>query len=230
MSNTIDVLGPADQEGTEAVVLRWLKKVGDTVAQNEPLLELETDKVTVEVPAPAAGQVAEILRKEQESVEPGAVLGRIATAVSAGASTLSPVNSSPATITKQTAASQPSQADAPLSPAVKRMLAEHGLDPARIPSTGKSGRLTAQDITRYLDGQNTYAPATPLPSQTSGTSRRVPHTQIRKRIAAHMVESMTTAPHVTTLFEVDLSGVIAHRTRHLKDFEARGVKLTYTAY
>src|SRR5688572_25831788 len=78
MANTIDVLSPADQEGTEATVLRWLKKPGDTVAENEPLLEMETDKVTVEVPAPVAGRLQEILKNEKDAVEPGVVLGRIA--------------------------------------------------------------------------------------------------------------------------------------------------------
>ena len=78
MAGTVDVVTPADREGTEAVVLRWFKRVGDTVSQHEPLLELETDKVTVEVAAPASGTLLEVLRKETESVEPGAVLGRIA--------------------------------------------------------------------------------------------------------------------------------------------------------
>lgn len=249
MANTIDILSPADQEGTEATILRWLKQPGDAVKENEPLLELETDKVTVEIPAPASGRLQEILKKEKEDVEPGVVLGRLSTDAAASASPSSASTSATGANRPTMAVSRSelsSEAGAPFSPAVKRLLSEHRLDSKKISATGKGGRLTAQDITRYLEGQNTYAPATPLPAvpaakpqpQTAsvslpsapGSSRRIPHTQIRKRIAAHMASSMATAPHVTTVFEADLSRIVAHRAKHVKEFEKHGVKLTYTAY
>lgn len=257
MAGTVDVLTPADREGTEAVVLRWFKRVGDTVAQYEPLLELETDKVTVEVPAPASGTLAEVLRKESEAVEPGTVLGRIA----------------PGVVTGQRAAAAPGVAVAArkesadeglLSPAVRRLLTEHNLKPGQIPGTGKDGRITAQDIARYLEARGgtspqrvepparatretttppaaaartpassapaARAPAAESPVGRALASRHVAHSAIRRRIATHMAASMSTAPHVTTLFEADMTRVSAHRARHAAEFEASGAKLTFTAY
>ena len=217
MANPVDVVTPPDQEGTEAVVLRWFKRIGDAVTEHEPLLELETDKVTVEIPAPASGQLLEILKGEKESVEPGTVLGRIApgTAVmrrqpEKSAATIAPPKSR--------------ADDVLLSPAVRRLLSEHNLDAARIAGSGKGGRLTAQDVMRFLEKSPAPAPA------LAAASRHVPHSPIRRRIAAHMVESVATAPHVTTMFEADMSRVVAHRQQHARDFEARGAKLTYTAY
>lgn len=225
MSKTIDVLSPADQEGTRATVLRWLKKPGEAVAANEPLLELETDKVTVEIPAPVAGRLAEVLKQEKEEAEPGAVLGRVEVMAAGQAAAAEP--SAPVGV-EQTRKVQTSpasgEASALLSPAVKRLLMEHNLDASQIPASGKGGRLTAEDITRFVEQRAKTAPA------GSALSRRIPHSAIRRRIAAHMVESVTTAPHVTTVFEADLSRVVAHRARHMQDFEARGAKLTYTAY
>lgn len=216
MTTSVDVVAPLDQEGTEAVVLRWFKRIGDPVTEHEPLLELETDKVTVEIPAPATGQLLEILKVEQDAVEPGTVLGRIAPG--AAASATGETKPAAATAPSSTAAN-----DALLSPAVRRLLSQHNLDPAKIPGTGKGGRLTAQDVMRFVD-------KAPAPTPTSAASRRVPHSQIRRRIAAHMTESVATAPHVTTVFEADMGRVIAHRLKHASDFEARGAKLTYTAY
>jgi 2-oxoglutarate dehydrogenase E2 component (dihydrolipoamide succinyltransferase) len=226
MSNVVDVLSPADQEGTRATVLRWLRQPGDAVTENEPLLELETDKVTVEVPAPASGRLSEILAKEKEEVAPGAVLGRVVAGADAAADAAAPgPDPSPASGNGE----RQQAVAAPLSPAVKRLLAEHRLDPAKIPGSGRGGRITAQDVTRFLDQQPATAPARAA-QPPAGASRRVPHTAIRRRIAEHMVHSMATAPHVTTLFEVDLTRVAAHRERHKQDFGARGAKLTYTAY
>ncbi len=215
MTASVDVVTPLDQEGTEAVVLRWFKRIGDPVIEHEPLLELETDKVTVEIPAPATGQLLEILKGEQEAVEPGTVLGRIA----------------PGSTAAVTLASKPAATPAPsaamahdaLSPAVRKLLSEQNLDPTKIPGSGKGGRLTAQDVMRYLDETSVSAP-------TSAPSRRVPHSQIRRRIAAHMTASVATAPHVTTVFEADMGRVIAHRQSHARELEAQGAKLTYTAY
>ena len=217
MANPVDVLTPPDQEGTEAVVLRWFKRIGDAVVEHEPLLELETDKVTVEIPAPASGQLLEILKAEKEAVVPGTVLGRIApgSAATRARQAGPAIAAAPAT---------PRTDEAMLSPAVRRLLSEHNLDAAKIPASGKGGRLTAQDVTRFLE----KAPA-PLSASTTA-SRHVPHSAIRRRIAAHMTESVATAPHVTTLFEADMSRVVAHRRQNASEYEARGAKLTYTAY
>lgn len=229
----VDVTFPENSEGTEATVLRWCFKVGDRVDRHQPLLELETDKVTVEVPAPESGELVEILKNERDAVQPGMVLARLRKGA-AGTASAAPgaVKSERESVT----AARPVESDGSShlqSPAVRRMLAEHALNPASIPSTGKDGRLTAQDITKFLEARPASAPAAkPSPRPASGplTGRRVPHSAMRKRIAAHMLESMTTAPHVTTVFEADMGRVIKHRKAHLAAYEREGVKLTLTAY
>jgi 2-oxoglutarate dehydrogenase E2 component (dihydrolipoamide succinyltransferase) len=222
----VDVVVPENSEGTEATVLRWCHKVGDRVAEHQPLLELETDKVTVEIAAPASGELVEILKNERDSVEPGAILARLRK----GAATATPP--APANV-KAPAAATPLQPGEPArsqlqSPAVRRLLSEHGLDPAVIPASGKDGRLTAQDIARFLASRKP-APAAARPAARL-TGKRIPHSAMRKRIAEHMVASMSTAPHVTTVFQADVGRVLKHRERHVEAFARECVKLTLTAY
>ena len=215
MTTTIEVIVPVNEEGTRATVLRWYKGIGDSVAKDEPLVELETDKVTVEVPAPASGTLAEILKHPNDEVQPNEVLARLnpatasltatapATGDSASASAIAPAPIGPV-------------ADGPLSPAVRRLLKEHALTPAQIDGSGRDGRITAQDITRHVSGD--------------AHGSRVPHTSMRRRIAEHMARSVALAPHVTTLFEADMTQVLAHRDRHSAEFERQGARLTLTAY
>jgi 2-oxoglutarate dehydrogenase E2 component (dihydrolipoamide succinyltransferase) len=239
VSQSVEVRAPAEQtEGTRSQVLRWLKAVGESVGENEPLIELETDKVTVEVAAPASGVLREIVKHEQEEIEPGGLLGWIEPA-GAGTSATAPP---PASRDRPTA-SAPSQREpaarerAPqgvtrkgvaatlLSPAVKRLLAENGLDAADVQGSGADGRITVSDVLSHVPTQAKPAPLGLPPSQS------VPHSAMRKRIAEHMVESLLhTAPHVTTVFEADMTAVLAHRTRHQESFEQRGAPLTVTAY
>jgi 2-oxoglutarate dehydrogenase E2 component (dihydrolipoamide succinyltransferase) len=227
----IDVVVPENSEGTEATVLKWWYKVGDRIAQHQPLLELETDKVTVEIPAPASGELVEILKRENESVEPGAILARMRHG--AGAATAeSPPAAPPA---QAAAAAAPASATRSQlqSPAVRRLLAEHGLEPASIPATGKDGRLTAQDIARFVHAraQPISRPGAPEDAPAAKTlGQRIPHSAMRRRIAEHMVVSMATAPHVTTMFDADLGRILKHRARHLDASARHGVKLTLTAY
>ena len=210
----IDITLPSDQaEGTESVVAAWFKRTGDLVAANEPLLEISTDKVTVEIAAPASGVLREILKAEGEKVEPGEVLGRIA--VNQDERGEKGEKGEKGTVSA--AAQEPLPE---LSPAVRRMLKEHGLEASAIRGTGKGGRISVQDVEAFLQGR----PEGGMPS------RRVPHTVMRTTIAGHMVRSVHTAPHVTSLFEADLSAVIAHRQAHQAEFLERGVRLTYTAY
>ena len=240
MAGTVDVVTPADQEGTEAVVLRWFKQVGETVTQHEPLLELETDKVTVEVAAPATGTLLEVLRKESEAVQPGTVLGRIAPGAVATQRAQAAADR-PATTARETAD------EGLLSPAVRRLLTEHGLKANQLSGTGKDGRITALDVAKYVETRlaarpdrspaptssapaRTREPAADSPVGRAFASRHVAHSPIRRRIATHMVASMSAAPHVTTLFEADMTRVSAHRKKHAPAFEARGAKLTFTAY
>jgi 2-oxoglutarate dehydrogenase E2 component (dihydrolipoamide succinyltransferase) len=219
MTTDVDVIVPANEEGTRATVLRWYKGIGDAVAKDEPLVELETDKVTVEVPAPASGILAEILKHPNDEVQPNEVLARLspvdATVAAASTSAPAPAPAARAPAPVAAVAGGPA-ADQPLSPAVRRLLKEHALAPTDIDGSGRDGRITAQDITRHVSRE------APEP--------RVPHTSMRRRIAEHMARSVTVAPHVTTLFEADLTRVLAHRDRHSADFERQGARLTLTAY
>ncbi len=251
----VDVLAPVEQEGTKASVKTWLKQVGDRVEAGEPLLELETDKVAMEVTAPASGVVAEILIADGGEAEKGALLGRITPADAAAA----PARVADVPVPRP--ASDAAAAGAPLarsiatfdpalrlSPAVRRLLLETGLDPASIQGTGRGGRLTSTDVEQAA-ARRTSAPAapsapgagtaatTPRPGATAATlpagaltGRRIPHDTMRRRIAEHMVRSLTTAPHVTAMFEADFSAIIAHREATKAAFVERGVPLTLTAY
>jgi 2-oxoglutarate dehydrogenase E2 component (dihydrolipoamide succinyltransferase) len=237
MSATIDVLLPEDQaEGTRSQVLLWLKNVGDNVARDEPLVEIETDKVTIEVPAPADGVLEEIAAAEGSDVAPGALLGRIR----AGdvVATGPPPVSAPTRRANAATAATPGPEGAGISPAVRRLLAQHGLTAAEVRGTGEGGRVTVDDV--LAAGRNrkpragaVSAPAVPEAGSSVGREsvRRIPHTPMRRRIAQHMVESLLrTAPHVTTVFEADMTSVLAHRAEHQAVFRERGSPLTLTAY
>lgn len=256
--HSVEVRAPADQEeGTRSQVLRWLKAIGEPVAEHEPLIELETDKVTVEVASPASGVLAQIIKGEQEEVSPGDLLGRIDAA--AAASQPQPARphdlGSPdpeppqkrSTADPGRGAGKSAGAAMRLSPAVRRLLSEHGLEPACVAGTGEGGRITVEDVLRAAAEPG---PDSPSPEPALGASRverkapevlsdalaavprhRVPHTAVRKRTAARMVESLLhTAPHVTTVFEIDMTAVLEHRQHQRGEFERRGVALTLTAY
>ncbi len=213
-------------------VLRWLKSIGEPVAADEPLIEIETDKVTVEVAAPAAGVVAQILREAQDEVQPGELLGRIGAGTAATdrpAGTAAPA--------APTAAAAPARAPqgGQLSPAVRRLLAERDLKPEQVRGTGPAGRIMVEDVlaagapATVMPQAAAQPPA--LPAAPDAGVRRIAHTAVRRRIAEHMVESLLhTAPHVTTVFEADLGAVLADRERQRDTFAREGVPLTLTAY
>ncbi|WP_260482139.1 dihydrolipoamide acetyltransferase family protein [Sphingomicrobium flavum] len=221
----IDVLVPEEQEGTKAVVRGWLKAVGEAVSENDPLVELETDKVTQEVPAPASGVLVEILLDTDAEAEPGALLARIDPSGEARApapaeqiadkpiETAKPGNAAvdKASVQKETR----------LSPAVRRAVLQNDIDPAIIDGTGRDGRVTLEDVQRVLaDGPAIAVSTTPF------TANDIPHDRMRKTIADNMVRAVTDAPHVTALFECDFTAVAAHKAA----MKAKGTKLSYTAY
>jgi 2-oxoglutarate dehydrogenase E2 component (dihydrolipoamide succinyltransferase) len=241
MSSMVEVRAPKDQsEGTRSQLQRWLKSVGESVTENEPLIEVETDKVTIEIPAPASGVLREVLKQPQEEIEPGELLAWVQVgAESEQAPTAAPakgatVKADPGEMATRTSALR-AHADimslGRSSPAVRRLLQEHGLDAATIAGTGLGGRITVEDVLAHAHGSQASKPAAEAEPGVEGTFRREPHSATRKRIAERMVESLLhTAPHVTTVFEVDLGDVLEHRARHRDDFQARGASLTLTSY
>ena len=220
----IDVRVPDEQEGTKAVVRAWLKQVGDKVDENDPLVELETDKVTQEVPAPAAGVLSEILLQTDDEAVPGALLGRISSSAPAKAGVQ---EAKPSARVEQKAPAgalgprpAPGNSETRLSPSVRRACIQHGINPATIQGTGRGGRVTREDIDRALAD----VPAAEPPKQFA--TGDIPHDRMRLKIAENMVRAVSEAPHVTALFEADFSAVAAHKAA----LAAKGTKLSYTAY
>ena len=212
-----DILVPTEQEGTKAVVKTWLKKVGDAVRENDPVVELETDKVAVEIAATADGTLSEILAEEGAEVEPGAVLGRIGAAGDGSADEVKPQDAS---VPSAKAEVPRARADASqLPPGIRRMLEEHGLQAADVPVSGV--RLTREDIQAEVDRR--------AKGGAAGVTR-VPHDTMRKRIAEHLSHSVQVAPHVTAVFEADFTAIAAHRAANKDAFAKEGANLTFTAY
>ena len=227
----IEVRVPDEQEGTKAVVRAWLKRVGDAVAENDPLVELETDKVTQEVSAPAAGVLSEILLDTDAEAVPGALLGRIDTTDSkcaAAERVEAPAQTTPEKpFDKLRVSASGGAAETRLSPSVRRACQQHGLDPSRIAGTGRNGRLTREDVDRAVAAATVVTvgePATAQPRQIAPGD--IPHDRMRRTIAENMVRAVRDAPHVTALFEADFGAIAAHKAELAK----RGVKLSYTAY
>jgi 2-oxoglutarate dehydrogenase E2 component (dihydrolipoamide succinyltransferase) len=252
MSGIKDVLAPPNEEGTRATILKWCKAVGDTVIKDEPLLELETDKVTVEIPAPVSGTLIEVLKPENAEVSPDEVLARLRLP---GDATVAQEPKAPTAAPKVDSSRTDSSARVSsdlLSPSVRRLLHEHDVTPGDISGTGRNGRVTAQDVARHVSQAAQVSPAGQVPqgaqvpraapvTQAGHTAQAahsaegalntlIPHTPIRRRVAEHMVRSIADAPHVTTLFEADLTRVLKHRALHAKSYESRGARLTLTVY
>jgi len=212
-----DILVPTEQEGTKAVVKTWLKKVGDAVRENDPVVELETDKVAVEIAATADGTLSEILAEEGAEVEPGAVLGRIGAVGTGSANEVKPQGAG-MPLAKPEAPR--ARADASqLPPGIRRMLEEHGLQVADVPVSG--ARLTREDIQAEVERR--------AKGGAAGVTR-VPHDTMRKRIAEHLSHSVQVAPHVTAVFEADFTAISAHRAVNKDAFAKEGANLTFTAY
>ena len=225
-----DILAPLEQEGTRSVLRAWLKKVGDTVAADEPVLELETDKVAVEVAAPAAGVLAEILVEPDAEIGPGSLLGRIA---DSGAAAQEAVPHAAAGAQRTEAATQAAAAprastSSPLPPGIRKLLADAGLVESDVKVSGT--RLTREDIQAEIARRASGVAEEGIAGVPQDGVTRVPHDSMRRRIAEHMTRSVQVAPHVTAVFEADFTAIAAHRAAHKAQFEARGTALTYSAY
>jgi 2-oxoisovalerate dehydrogenase E2 component (dihydrolipoyl transacylase) len=245
------VLVPLLGEGVEEVtVTKWLKKEGDSVNELEPLVEVNTDKVDTEIPAPASGTVLKILAEEGVPAKVGAVLafigkpgesvdsGQLSVAIEKTASkaeSQTSDSSQPATVNVQPS---PKQDIGFISPVVARIAAEHGVDLSQLQGTGMGGRITKNDVLGYVEGRKSKVespsaqPATFQPSniKPSEGDQLIKHTAIRRQIAEHMIMSKHTSPHVLTVMEADMSHVARHRSANKEMFARDGVKLTFTAY
>ncbi|HLY05884.1 MAG TPA: 2-oxo acid dehydrogenase subunit E2 [Rhizomicrobium sp.] len=213
-----DIIVPTEQEGTKAVLKTWLKKRGEPVQIDEPIVEIETDKVAVEIAATANGVLSEILIDEGADVGPGTVLGRIA---EADATIPRTADIPPASSKAEPAAPHSTPASMQLAPGLRRLLSEHGLKPEDV---HRGGRLTRENIEAEVARRAKETPA------SGANVKFVPHDSMRRRIAEHMAHSMQTAPHVTALFEADFSAIIAHRNAHKAEVARAGANLTFTAY
>ncbi len=248
-------LGESVVEGT---VSKWLKAEGQTVAEFEPLLEINTDKVDTEIPSPASGVLLKVLVPEGQTVQAGTALAMIG---EAGESVPASLPAAPARAAKTApsmAASAPPAAASPaagradlgfISPVVAKIAAEHNVDLTQVHGTGAGGRITKKDVLAHARGLP--APAAPaweqpasgelfrpteevfgtkVPAGTLMPGQVVPHDAVRRQIAEHMVRSRRTSPHVTTVMEADLSRVVAHRQAHKEIFARDGVDLTFSSY
>ena len=252
-------LGETVVEGT---IVQWFKQVGETVAEDEPLFEVSTDKVDSEVPSPMSGVLVEIVAAEGDTVEVGAVIAVLsedgAAAPAAPVSTPAPVEAprepEPAPAPEPEIAAEPepmpsvsggdstafSGENLVLSPVVRRLIAENGLDPSQISGTGQGGRITRSDVETHITQHRTAAsrpasatppPASSAPSRTVGRDTVVPLSNIRRITGEHMVRSKAVSPHVLTAVEVDFEGVEQVRRAYREAFKAEyGFSLTYLPF
>jgi 2-oxoglutarate dehydrogenase E2 component (dihydrolipoamide succinyltransferase) len=235
---------------TEATIGRWFKKAGEAVAVDEPLVELETDKVTIEVPAPSAGVLGEIAAKDGETVAVGALLGQITDgaigAVSKPASAPAKTAASPApsqaAVAPTPAAPKAPPADAPLAPSVRKLSAESGIDAATVPGSGRDGRVTKGDMLAAIEKAasaptpvNQPAAAVqvraPSPADDAAREERVKMTRLRQTIARRLKDVQNTAAMLTTFNEVDMTNVMALRAHYKDAFEKKhGSKLGFMGF
>ncbi|MGZ3350206.1 MAG: 2-oxo acid dehydrogenase subunit E2, partial [Xanthobacteraceae bacterium] len=241
---------------TEATIGKWFKKPGDPVAVDEPLVELETDKVTIEVPAPAAGVLGDIAAKDGETVAVGALLGQIKEGEGAPSKTTpaplgrpdqktdttAPINAAeeeprprPETVAKP-------PEDTRVAPSVRRMAAETGIDASTVPGSGKDGRVTKGDMLAAIERAAaapmpvaqpaaTVQMRAPSPADDAAREERVKMTRLRQTIARRLKEAQSTAAMLTTFNEVDMSAVMHLRNQYKELFEKKhGVKLGFMGF
>lgn len=240
-------LGESIVEGT---VARWLKAPGDSVAKYEPLLEISTDKIDTEVPSPAEGTLLSVIAQEGQTVAVGTVIAYIglppltvaatSAAVNGGGQTVSALGTRSPGVTVAVAVTQSPKPSgrAFISPVVSRIAAQHQIDLDAVTGSGLGGRITKKDILAFVESRTTVAEPSPIqpPQRPSDQATLAndetlqPLSAMRRAIAQHMVLSKQTSPHVTTVFEVDMTAVVRHREANKARFAERGVNLTFTPY
>lgn len=237
----IPQMGESVAEGS---IGTWLKQVGDAVAQDEPIVEVETDKVAMEVPSPVAGVLVEQLVGEGDTVEIGALIARVDTegkasaapapapAPAAAAPAPAPAAAAPAPAPAPAPAASP-QSLMPMSPAVRRMVEDYNLDPSSMSGTGKDGRLTKGDVLKAIESGSARTMSAPVAAAAPAGPReeRVKMTRLRKTIAARLKDAQNTAAMLTTYNEVDMTAVMASRAKY-KDLFAKkhNIKLGFMSF
>lgn len=238
------VLVPLLGEGVEEVtVIKWLKKEGDSVKELEPLLEVNTDKVDTEIPAPTSGTVLKIMAEEGVPAKVGAVLAFIGKAgesidVSSGQVSSSTLPSVEKPVVKENVKPETSHVTRDIgfiSPVVAKIAAEHGVNLQNVAGTGLNGRITKNDVLNFVESGKSKVSSQPANLQPANLKpiegdQLIKHSAIRKSIAEHMVMSKHTSPHVLTVMEADMGRVAKHRSANKEIFSRDGVNLTFTAY
>ncbi len=252
------LIAPSMGEGIEELtIVGWLKKEGETVNELEVLVEVETDKVSAEIPSPASGTLLKIIAERDAVVKVGSTMawigepGEEIPTGAAKAKDTPPVRETPPDREKKPAepirepaaspAKQAAEYKGHVSPLVRQMAEKNQVDLNLVQGTGQDGRITKEDMLNYLEAKKTAsAEATPPPaatpmeskpgSQVLSSGSLIPHTSVRRQIAERMVNSQHTSPHVLTVMEADLSRVVAHRAANKESFADQGANLTLTAY
>jgi len=244
---SIDIKVPSLGESvTEATIARWYKSIGDSVSIDEPLLELETDKVTLEVPAPVSGQLTDIKVKDGDTVEVGAILGAIAEGAVAAEKapdpqpTIDTIEEEPIVekpkaeeVKEVETIKEPASVSNELSPAVRKIVAENNIDINKINPSGKNGRITKEDALSSIPSQSTetVSPSKPKATNSNQTTERVTMSRLRKTIAKRLKDAQNTAAILTTFNEVDMTELIKVRNEYKEFFEKKhGVKLGFMSF
>ena len=244
---SVDIKVPSLGESvTEATIARWYKSIGDSVSIDEPLLELETDKVTLEVPAPVSGQLTDIKVKDGDTVEVGAILGAIAEGAVASEKapdpqpTIETIKEEPIVekpkaeeVKEVETIKEPALVSNELSPAVRKIVAENNIDINKINPSGKNGRITKEDALSSISSQSNeiVSPSKPKATNSNQTTERVTMSRLRKTIAKRLKDAQNTAAILTTFNEVDMTELIKVRNEYKEFFEKKhGVKLGFMSF
>jgi 2-oxoglutarate dehydrogenase E2 component (dihydrolipoamide succinyltransferase) len=215
---------------SEATLGQWIKKPGEAVALDEPIASLETDKVAIEVPAPVAGVMGAYAVQEGDTVNVGAVI----TSIEAGSGVAPAASAATPVKTAEAPAPAADHSDLPLSPSVRRLVLELGIDPSKIKGSGKDGRLTKEDVLAAAKGAPETAPvaaSAPLASAAGRGEERIRMTRLRQTVAKRLKEAQNTAAMLTTFNDVDMSAVIEARTKYKDLFEKKhGVRLGFMGF
>ncbi|HBT7996902.1 TPA: 2-oxoglutarate dehydrogenase complex dihydrolipoyllysine-residue succinyltransferase [Klebsiella pneumoniae] len=239
--SSVDILVPDLPESVaDATVATWHKKPGDAVVRDEVLVEIETDKVVLEVPASADGILDAVLEDEGATVLSRQILGRLREGNSAGKESSEKADAKASTPAQRQQASLEEQNNDALSPAIRRLLAEHNLDPAAIKGTGVGGRLTREDVEKHLAKAPAPAeanapaappPAAPAPPLGPRSEKRVPMTRLRKRVAERLLEAKNSTAMLTTFNEVNMKPIMDLRKQYGEAFEKRhGIRLGFMSF